>query len=141
MTDDLVSVRGRASADAAAFGDDMGGLDPALIEDSVSANVRLTLPGAITSHNADSQRGNTLTWEVPLFGGDLTIDAQSDPTGTPAGDGGGFPVWLVAVIAVAVLAAAWWYLSNRSRGGSGAGDPDPVSTVATEPPPPPPPAG
>jgi hypothetical protein len=142
VTDDLVSVTGRASAEQA-FGDDFGEFDPALIEDSLSANVRLTLPGAITSHNADSQSGNTLTWEVPLFGGDLVIDAQSDPTGSPAGDGGGFPVWLIAVIAIAVLGAGWWYMNNKGKGAGAtpATETTPAATATEDgTPPPPPPA-
>jgi hypothetical protein len=140
VTDTLVSVTGSASADQA-LGDDLEGFDPALIEDSLSAHVRLTLPGRITDHNADSQNGNTLTWEVPLFGGDLVIDAQSDPTGSPAGGGGGFPVWLIVVIAAAALAAGWWYMNNKGKGAGAtpATETTPAATATEDDTPPPPP--
>lgn len=144
VTDTLVSVTGSASAEEL-LGEDTGQFDPQLLEDSFSATVRLTLPGEITNHNADRQEGNTLIWDVPLFGGDLDIDAQSDPTG----DGGGFPVWLVVVIVAAVLVGGWWYMSIRRRSEpaqpvaeAGATPTAPGSGAAPgDEPPPPPPAG
>ena len=73
------------------------------------------MPGSITSHNADRQDGNTLYWDVPVLGGTLEIQAQSDPTGTPAsGSSDGFPTWAYGVIAVLLAAAAWYFLRGRS---------------------------
>ncbi|NQV07881.1 hypothetical protein HQ535_15170 [bacterium] len=114
VTDTLISVDGTASA-AEAFGEDLDGFDPGLIEDSLSASVKLTLPGKILSHNADSQDGNTLSWAVPLFGGNLTIQAESDPTQDPSGGSSGFPTWLLIVIILAVVAAAGWFFMNRNK--------------------------
>lgn len=140
VSDTRVTVSGTASAEEA-FGEDLEGFDPALLEDSLSASVRLNLPGRILSHNADSQAGNELTWAVPLFGGDLTIQAESDPTQEPGGDGGGFPMWLIIVIVVVVLAGAAWFFMNRSKGAAAAAPPPPApETPQGDEVPPPPPA-
>jgi hypothetical protein len=140
VTPDRVTVNG--TADAETLGDQAEGFDPALFEESVSANIKLTLPGRILSHNADSQDGNTLMWEVPIFGGTLDIQAESDPTQDPAGDGGGFPIWLIVLIVVVVVGAiAYFVVRGRSGGGTSTAE----APTAPEPegdamPPTPPPA-
>ena len=114
VTDTLVTVTGSASADES-LGGEADGFDPEVFEDSISASVYFTMPGSITSHNADRQDGNTLYWDVPVLGGTLEIQAQSDPTGTPAsGSSDGFPTWAYGVIAVLLAAAAWYFLRGRS---------------------------
>lgn len=137
ITDDLVTVSGSASAEDTFGSGELEGFDPAVLEESISASIRVTMPGKILEHNADSQSGNTLTWEIPILGGQLDIQATSDPKGTPSGGGGGggFPVWLIAVIAVGVLGAAW-FLMQRNKGGSG-GDSAPATMPAEDTPPPP----
>ncbi len=137
VTDTLVTVAGTASGEQ--LSSEAEGFDPELFEDSVSANIRITMPGRILEHNADSQDGNTLTWAVPLLGGDLDIQAQSDPTGSPAGDGGGFPIWLIALIAVVVVGALAYLFVFRNR-GTGVGQPPAAAPEAEGTPPPPPPA-
>ena len=97
---------------------ELEGVDPSLIEESMSANIRITMPGKVTETNADSTDGSTLTWSVPLFGGSLDIVAESDPT--KSAGGGGFPVWLIIVIVVVVAAAAAFFILNRRRPGDGA---------------------
>ncbi len=88
------------------------GMDPGIIEESISANIRIVMPGKVTDTNADSTDGSTVTWSVPLFGGGaLDIYAESDPTQSPGG--GGFPVWLIIVIVVVVLAAAGYFVMSR----------------------------
>lgn len=139
ITDTLVSVNGTASAEDA-FGEDLEGFDPGLIEESLSASVRLTMPGKILSSNADSQDGNTLTWQVPLFGGNLNIQAESDPTQEPSGDGG-FPVALIAVLVIVALgAAAWFFMNRRKTAAPEAPEADAAPEAPEEIPPPPPPA-
>lgn len=136
FTDDRVTVRGTASAEDAFGGGE--GFDPGMFEESVSANIKITMPGAITSHNATSQRGNELTWRVPVLGGALDIQAESDPTGSPAGGGGGIPIWLIVAAAVVIGLAALYVLNQRKKGA----EPQPAGTAPTEgagehPPPPP----
>jgi len=130
VTDTLVSVSGTASAEDA-LGSEVEGFDPALLEESISANLKITLPGRILNHNADSQSGNTLTWDIPILGGTLDVEASSDPSGTPAGGGGGgFPTWLIAVIVVVVLGGGYYlWTQNKKKGNAAPADtPPPAPT-------------
>lgn len=130
ITDSRVTVRGSASADDAfGGGDDM--FDAGMFEDVVTANVRITMPGSIISHNADSQNGNELTWRVPVTGGTLDIQAESDPTGSPASGGGGFPIWLIVVLA-AVVALAVVYFLNKKKAAPAAAGTAPMTEPTTE---------
>lgn len=136
FTDELVSVTARASAEEALSdsGGDTGMIPPDQLEDSFAANLRLTLPGKVLEHNADSQSGNTLTWAVPITGGTVDIMAQSDPSGS---EGGGFPVWLIVLIAVLVVAAVGFFLWSRSRSGPAATPaPEAIPPYGETPPPP-----
>lgn len=132
VTDNLVTVRGSASAEDS-LGGDTGDFDPGVLEDAISANVYFTLPGSILSHNADRQDGNTLFWEVPVLGGTLEIRAESDPTGTPASSSSdGSPVWAYGVIAAVLLGALYYFRKGKSGSGDGG---EPVSDDAPPPPP------
>lgn len=132
VTDTLVTVSGSASAEDT-LGSEAEGFDPGVLEDSISANVKITMPGRILEHNADSKDGNTLTWKVPILGGNLDIQATSDPTGpADSSGGGGFPTWLIAVIAVVVLAGGYYFMTQRKKGGSA-----PAAPAGDVPPPPP----
>lgn len=139
ITDELVTVTGTASADDA-FGDADEMFDPQVFEDSISANLKITMPGRITSHNATSQDGNTLIWAIPVLSGEpLTVEAQSDPHGTPASGsgGGGIPLWVIVLIVAVIALAALYALNQRKKGGA----PQPATaapTEGTEAPPPPP---
>lgn len=137
FTDDRVVVRGTASAEDA-FGDEGGDdmLDPQMFEDAISANVRITMPGAIVSHNATSQEGNTLIWRVPVLGGEaLDIQAESDPTGSPAGSGGGIPMWVIIALA-AVAALGVLYFLNRKKAAPASATSAPPMTDEVPPAPP-----
>jgi hypothetical protein len=114
-TADRVEITGRASLAGAMAGAE-GMLSPDQLAESVSANIRLTLPGAILESNATSQDGNTLTWALPIAGGEVEISAVSDPTRLPDG---GFPLWAIIVIAAAAAAAAAGALILISRKRSG----------------------
>ncbi len=131
VTDTLVSVRGQASAEDT-LGSEAGEFDPAVFEESISANLRITMPGRILEHNADSQSGNTLVWVIPVLGGTLDVSASSDPTGTPAsGGGGGIPLWLIILIVVVVLAGAYYlYMQNKKKGGGASADTPPPAPAA-----------
>lgn len=124
VTDTLVSVNGVASAEDT-LGSQAEGFDPSVFEESISANLKITMPGRITDHNADSQDGNTLTWSIPVLGGTLNVSAQSDPNGTPAsgGGGGGFPTWLIAVIVLVVLGGGYYLWSQNKKKKSGGAAP------------------
>jgi hypothetical protein len=129
--DDRVTVQGSASAEDT-VGSGTEGLDLDLdIEEIFSASVFFTMPGEILSHNADRQEGNTLYWSVPLTGGALDIQAESDPAGTPASDGGGFPVWVIGILAALVLGALWYFNQSRTSGSSESTD-DADEPPATE---------
>jgi hypothetical protein len=124
VTDSLVTVSGSASAEES-LGGEAEGFDPQVFEDSISATVYFTMPGSITSHNADRQDGNTLYWDIPVLGGTLDIQAESDPSGTPASSGSdGFPVWAYALIAAAVIGAAWYFMKGRAGGEAAPAAPD-----------------
>ncbi|MEE9297711.1 MAG: hypothetical protein V3V29_01575 [Acidimicrobiia bacterium] len=118
VSDTLVTVSGTATADET-FGGEAEGFDSAVLEDALSASVYFNMPGAITSHNANRREGNTLFWDLPVLGGTLDIRAQSDPTGTPAGDSSGFPAWAYVVIALFVLGALYYFMKGRSSGAGG----------------------
>jgi len=120
-----IEVTGRGGA-GSALGETEGFLSAEQLAESLSLNLRLTLPGKILEHNADDKDGNTLTWAIP-FTGTLDIRAVSDPTQS---EGGGFPMWAIIVIAAVVVAGiAALALLGRRRG----------SAAAVPPPPPPPP--
>jgi len=135
VTDTLVSVRASATA-SEAMGEEFEGVDPATLEEALSFNVRITMPGRITDHNADEQEGNTLIWSIPLFGGGpLDVQAQSDPSQPAGGGGGGIPVWVwIAIAAVVIGGGLYWYLQQQKKGGGGAAAPAaPVAPPAAEP--------
>jgi hypothetical protein len=143
VTDTLISVRATAAADEA-MGEQTEGFDPSVLEDSLSFNVRITLPGKILEHNADRREGNTLIWAVPLFGGALDVQAQSDPS-QPAdggGGGGGIPIWVwIAIAAVVVGGAVYYFMQQQKKAGTspaGASPDAPMSSDAADTPPAPP---
>lgn len=126
VTANRVEVTGRGSLAGAMAGAE-GMLSPDQLAESVSANIRLTLPGAILESNATSQDGNTLTWALPIAGGDVEISAVSDPTRSP---GGGFPLWAIIVIAAAAVAAIGAVvLYSRRRGGAATPPAPPISEM------------
>jgi len=140
FTDELVSVV--ASVDAADALGDSGELDmftPDMLAESFAVNIRVTMPGEILSHNADSQDGNTLTWNVDLAGGAaLDIQAESDPRGSESSSG--IPIWVFIAAGVVLVALVGWYLM-KNRGGSGtetatAADAPPAPEEDAPPPPP-----
>jgi len=133
VTDSRVTVS--ATADAAdTLGAQAEGFDPTVFEDSISANVKLTLPGRILTNNADRVEGNTLIWAVPVLGGTLDLQAESDPNGSPAGDGGGFPMWILVVAAAVVVAIVVYVIMQRRKVVPAVAAPDPMDDL------PPPPA-
>jgi len=54
VTDTLVTVSGTASAEDT-LGSEAEGFDPTVFEESISANLKITMPGRILEHNADSR--------------------------------------------------------------------------------------
>ena len=115
ITEDRVEIVGRGSL-AGAMEGAQEFLPADQLAESVAANLRITLPGKILEHNATSQDGNTLTWALPITGGEVQISAVSDPTQS---EGGGFPLWVIIVIAAAVVAGIGFIvLIGRKRGGA-----------------------
>ena len=80
-----------------------------------SINIRVTMPGKILDHNADTQDGNTLTWAVDLTSGTLDISAESDPKASS----GGSSMLIFILIGAAVLIAAFLFWWMKMRKGSG----------------------
>jgi hypothetical protein len=137
-----VTVRGTTQdTGGGLLGDsELEGFDPGLIEESVSATVRIRMPGKVLESNADSADGNTLSWQVPLFGSPIEVRAESDPTQS-GGGGGGFPAWLIVVIVLVLAAGVAYFVLNqrRSAPATAPGSMEIGGPAGGEPPPPPPP--
>lgn len=96
---------------------DAGGdlpIDPSMITDEFfSANVVVTMPGTVTSHDADEVRSDgTLVWTIPLTGS-KSISATSD-----LGSGGTSNlvlIGLVVLLVVAAIAVVIVSIMNRRR--------------------------
>lgn len=87
------------------------GIDPAqFLSEVFLVRFVVTMPGAVTSHNADRIDGSTLVWEVPLDGSNRTLTAVS-------GSSGEFPLLLllVAIGGIGLLAALWVTVQRRRR--------------------------
>lgn len=95
--------------------------------DALQANFFATLPGTVTSHNADEELPDgSLRWALPITGGELDIQAES------SFGGGGVPTALLIGVAVLIVLGGGALLLAR------AGRKDPAAAVAAAPPPPPP---
>lgn len=85
------------------------GLDPAqFLGEIFQIRFIVTMPGEVTSHNADVIDGSTLVWEVPLDGRTRILEAVS-------GSSGGFPLFplLAAVGGIALVAGLWLTIQRR----------------------------
>jgi len=78
-------------------GDMMSGLDASMMEDLFEIRFRLTLPGSIGEHNADTVNGNELTWN-------LSMTDERDSLHATSATGGGSSAMLIGGIAVAAAA-------------------------------------
>lgn len=88
----------------------LSGMDPAtLFEDLFEIRFRLTLPGEIQSHNADSVDGNTLTWNVGFDEEDSTYRAVSSTSG------GSSSLLLIGGAAAIAAAAGVGVVAMRNR--------------------------
>lgn len=92
-------------------GDDlMSGLDPAtLFEDLFEIRFRLSLPGTIESHNADSVNGNELIWNVDIADEGTTYEAVST---TKAG---AISLILIAAIVAILIVIALGVVAMQRR--------------------------
>jgi hypothetical protein len=83
--------------------------EEALVAQVFQVRFVVTMPGTIGDHNATTQDGNTLIWNIPVTGGDQTLFATSTL-------GGGLPVGL-PVIAAGALAVglAGGFLAYRRK--------------------------
>ncbi len=120
VTDDEVRVSAQTDQGLGdlAGSDDLGAFSPDVLADTISLNVRLRMPGEVTSHNADRVLDDgTLEWDIPLTGEGLDIQAVSDPT---AGEGGGLPIGLAigggALLAAGAAAGVWLARRRRTAG-------------------------
>jgi hypothetical protein len=88
----------------------LSGMDPAtLFEDLFEIRFRLTLPGEIQSHNADSVDGNTLTWNVGFDEDDTTYRAVSSTSG------GSSSMLLIGGAAAVAVVAGIGVMAMRNR--------------------------
>jgi len=85
------------TADEQDLGQDIP-FDPSQLSgDFFSAGFVLSMPGTVTSHNADEVLADgSLRWELPLLGGTTELHAESEFGGS------GFP-WLFVIIALVVV--------------------------------------
>jgi hypothetical protein len=104
----------------------VGLIDPGQLEGAVEFNLDLKLPGDVVSHDADEVLADgALRWSIDLDG-PTEMNAEST-----FGDGG-FPTWLIAIIAAGIVGIGGFLALGRSRDTrSGA------AVAAAEPPPPP----
>jgi hypothetical protein len=138
FTEEKVTIR--ASAPASSLmgdmeGGDMEGISPAMLAPFIEINLRVTMPGTILDHNADSVDGSTLTWRVDITDPSIDIFAESDPR---AGGSSGIPIWVWIVGGVVLLALLVFLFARGGRSKpapAAAGSPAPI---ADAPPPPPP---
>lgn len=127
VTDDEVRVSAgtEEATDALFDADELEGFDPEILADTFAAHVRLKMPGAVTSHNADRVLDDgTLEWDIPLSGAGIDIEAASDPR---AGESGGFPLAVLGGVAAAAAVAAVGgvvVMRRRNRGDETAGPPE-----------------
>mgnify|MGYP001811869497 CR=1 FL=1 len=137
FTDERVTIRGATTLDDA-LGEDTGemGLTPEMLAQFFEINVRVTMPGKILEHNADSQSGNTLTWNIDLTGGALDIFAESDPN---ASEGSSMLLYVLIGAGAVLLVLVLWYLMRRKGGGTAAAAPAAAPAPAADSPPPAPP--
>lgn len=104
----------------------VGLIDPGQLEGAVEFNLDLILPGDIVSHDADEVLADgTLRWSIAL-------DGPTEMNAESTFGGGGFPAWLIAIIAAGVVGIGGFLALGRSR-DTRAGD----AVAAAEPPPPP----
>jgi len=100
------------------FGDLGGGLDLdglGLVDNFFSGSVIVSMPGEITSHNANRVMDDgRLQWGLTLDGSDTIISATSDRSGS----GGGFPLWALILIVLTLLAVLLWMVSLQRRRNS-----------------------
>jgi hypothetical protein len=118
FAEDLVTVEGTTAGTGGFVNEgDLEGFTSDQLAESLTAKIRITMPGRVIEHNADSVDGSTLEWELDLFGGDVEVSAQSDPTQETATDdgGSGFPVWLIALIAISIVAGVGYVLYRRNK--------------------------
>jgi hypothetical protein len=138
FTEDRVTVRGSTTLDDA-LGDDGAApaFPPEMMAEFFSINIKATMPGKILDHNATSQDGNTLTWEVDLASAAIDIFAESNPNESA----GGSSMLLYALIGAAVIVAAvlaWMMMRKRSGPAPAAAAPAPPASDESAPPAPPP---
>ncbi|HSG79469.1 MAG TPA: hypothetical protein VLD62_07820 [Acidimicrobiia bacterium] len=134
FSENSVKIDARTGAEGGGFFDegDLEGFSPDQLEDSLAANIVITMPGKVISSTADSADGSTLSWSVPIFsGGTLAVQAESDPT-QDADGGGGFPAWLIAVTVVVVAAGAFLFMRSRKSAPAAAPSEEPEAAAPSE---------
>lgn len=105
-------LRPPATAGASIDGEPVGPAGPelaALVEQTTSARLVVTLPGPVREHDADRVDGRTVVWDLPV-GTTRAVTARSDPPpGLP------LPARLAAAagLALVVLGAAGWAWRRR----------------------------
>ena len=87
------------------------GFDPSqFTEEIFSFNFIAALPGTIQDENADERLADgRLRWVIPITGGEVDIHAESSI------GGGGFPLWLVVLVAIAIVGGGGLWLTSRRR--------------------------
>ena len=84
-----------------------------LLTERASYVVKVTLPGAITEHNADRLEGNALAWDLDFTSTEpRTLSARSSLDG---GLNTGIAVAVAAMLAVALVVAAGARMAARRR--------------------------
>ncbi len=112
--DGQARLRPPATASATIDGDPVGptGQDlVGLMEDHVTAQVAVTLPGEVIEHTGGERDGRTITWEI---GVDETV--QIEAAAAPAPWWRSLPPWVLPTAAAAVVVLVLGVLWSRRRG-------------------------
>ena len=112
VDDDGTTFSGRL--DPPDFSATLGGvglIDPSQLSEAASLNLEVLLPGEVGENDADQTLADgTLRWVINL-------DGPTEMSAVSSFGGGGFPAWLVAVIAALVVAIGGFLALGRNRDG------------------------
>lgn len=90
---------------------DIESLTSGFADSFFSGSVIISMPGEVTSHNADRELGDgRLQWDLDLDGSDIVIMAVSD-----LGGGSSFPIWAIVLLVVVALAIVFIPAAVRRR--------------------------
>jgi hypothetical protein len=116
-TEDDVSVRASIDLGELTGGDladdQLAGIGADAIAEIFKFHIQVSMPGKVTSHNADRVLDDgTLEWDIPFTGAQPTLNVSARSS---LDDGGGVPLWLVVLLILVGLAVVVAVVVIRGR--------------------------